>query len=132
VLPDEKQSNYIFSATQERSTVPRKQYVPKSLSELLDFIAHMMLASPTFKDKTGYLPRQNIDTTFHSFNEGLLAVRKKLGEERYAQLRAMSDRARALFESDPDDKTGEADAGQTLILQMEDILMSVARRRAPE
>lgn len=91
-----------------------------------------MLSSPTFKDKTGYLPRENIDTTFFSFNEGLLAVRAELGEERHAILKAMSDKMRALFEVDPDDKTGETRQGQMLIREMEEILKSVNISRAPE
>lgn len=39
-------------------------YVPQSIGEVLAYLSHMMLASPTFKDKTGYLPKENIDTTF--------------------------------------------------------------------
>ena len=112
--------------------MPYKPYVPKGVGELLAYLAHMLLASPTFKDKTGYLPRENIHTTFYSLNEGLLAVRKKLGEERYATLRALSDRMRALFEADPEDKTGETEAGQMLIHEMEDILRSAAKRPAPK
>ena len=101
-----------------------KPYVPQSIGELLDCLAHIMLNSPTFKDETGYLPRENIDTTFFSLNEGLLAVRKKLGDERYATLRALSDKMRALFEADPDDKTGDTHAGRMLIHEMRDILTS--------
>ncbi|HTT85364.1 MAG TPA: hypothetical protein VMF67_17945 [Rhizomicrobium sp.] len=110
--------------------MPYKPYVPKSLSELWDYLGHMMLSSPTFKDRTGYLPRENIDTTFLSLNEGLLAVRKKLGEECYAELKAMSDKMRTLFEADPDDTTGDAQAGRKIIREMEDILRSVRKRRA--
>jgi hypothetical protein len=87
-----------------------------------------MLSSPTFKHKTGYFPRENIDTAFLGLNEGLQVVRKKLGEEHYATLKAMSDKMRALFESDPDDKSGATQAGRELVLEMEDILKSVARR----
>lgn len=109
-----------------------KPYVPQDISELLDLIAFMTLSSPTFKDKTGYFPQQSIDTTFFSLNEALLVVRKELGEERYATLRALSDRMRALFEADPEDKTGETEAGQMLIHEMEDILRSAAKRPAPK
>lgn len=112
--------------------MPHTPYVPQSASELLDFLAHMLFASPTFKDKTGYLREMNIDTTFLSFNEGLLFIRKRLGEERYATLKAMSDKMRALFEADPEDKTGDTQAGRMLIHEMEDILMSVAKREPPE
>jgi len=110
--------------------MPYKPYVPQDVGELLDYLAHMRLASPTFKDKTGYLPRENIDTTFFSLNEGLLVIRKKLGDERYAVLKALSDKMRASFESDPDDKTGDARVGRSLIREMEDILESIAKREA--
>lgn len=107
-----------------------KPYAPQDVGELLGYLAHTMLASPTFKDKTGYLPRENIDTTFFSLNEGLLAIRKEVGEERYAALKAMSDKMRVLFEADPDDRTGDTRAGQMLIHEMEDILTDVAKRAA--
>lgn len=55
-----------------------KPYVPQDVGELLDYLGYMMLASPTFKDKTGYFPRQNIDTAFLGLNEGLLVARKVL------------------------------------------------------
>lgn len=108
--------------------MPRKSYVPQSIGQLLDFLGHMMLAAPKFK--TRLLPRVNIDTTFFSLNEGLLVVRRKLGEERYTELRAISDKMRMLFESDPDDKTGDTHAGRMLIREMEDILTDVAKREA--
>jgi hypothetical protein len=92
----------------------------------------MMLKSPTFKDKTGYLPRQNIDTAFLALNEGLEVVRQKLGEERYAALRTLSDQMRVLLESDADDTNGGAKAGRKLIREMEDILKSAAKRRPSE
>ena len=108
--------------------MPYKPYVPQSVGELLDLLSSMMLAAPTFKDKTGYFPRRNIDTVFSSLNDVFLVVRKKLGEKRYAALRAMSDKMRALFEADPEDTTGDTHAGCMLIQEMEDILRSVAKR----
>jgi tRNA 2-selenouridine synthase SelU len=110
----------------------RKSYVPKGIGELLAYLSHMMLASPTFKDESGYLSWENIDTTFFSLNQGLLVIRKKLGEERYATLRAMSDKMRALFEADPEDKTGDTHAGCILIQEMEDILRAVSKRAVPK
>jgi len=109
-----------------------RPYIPQDGSELLDQLAYMMLKSPTFKDRTGYFPRQNIDTAFFALNEGLLTLRKTLGEERYATLKALSDKMRALFEADPEDKTGDARAGRMIIREMEDILKSAARRRGSE
>ena len=107
-----------------------KPYVPQNVGELLDYLAYMVLSSPKFKDKTGYFPQENIDTAFFGLNEGLLGVLRELGEERYAALRATSDKMRALFESDPDDKTGDAQAGRMLIYEMEDILTDTAKREA--
>lgn len=105
-----------------------KPYIPQNVGELLEQLAYMMLASPTFKDKTGYFPRDNIDTAFFSLNEGLVLSRKKLGEERYATLRALSDKMKALFEADPNDQTGDTRTGHMLIHEMEEILRSVTKR----
>lgn len=110
--------------------MPYKPYVPQDIGELLDQLAYMRLASPIFEDETGYLPGRNIGTAFFSLNEGLLCIRKKLGEERYGALRALSDKMRTLFEADPDDKTGDTHAGRMLTHKMEDILKSVAKRGA--
>jgi len=107
-----------------------KPYIPKDFGELMDHLAHMLFAAPKFN--TRLLPRENIDTTFCSLNEGLLAVRKKLGEERYTALKALSDKMRALFEADPDDKTGDTQAGREIIHEMEGILKSAAKRRGPD
>ena len=109
-----------------------KPYVPKGIGELLDHLAHMRLASPIFKDETGFLPHENIDTAFYSLNEGLLAIRKKLGEERYAALRMLSDKTRALFDADPGDNTGDARAGRKLIYEIEDTLRKVSKRTIPK
>ena len=106
-----------------------RPYIPQTVGELMDKIRAMMLSAPTFKDKTGYFPGKNLDTEFFALNEGLLAVRKKLGEERYAALKALSDKMRPLFEADPEDKTGETQAGREIIHEMEDILGSAAKRR---
>lgn len=106
--------------------MPYRPYIPQNIGELMDQLGSMMLGAPTFKDKTGYFP-QNIDTEFFALNEGLLVIRKKLGEERYAALRTLSDKMRALFEADPEDKTGETQAGREIIHEMEDILKSNRR-----
>jgi hypothetical protein len=110
--------------------MPYKPYIPGSIGELLDYLAHMLFGAPTFKDKTGYLPQENIEITFLSLNEGLLVMRGDIGEIHYAELRAMSDRMRALFEADPENETGDTRAGRKLILEMEDILTDVAKREA--
>ena len=102
--------------------LPYKTYVPQTTGELWDLLGSMMLGAPTFKDRTGYFPERNIETTFVALEGGLNAVRKKVGEERYAALVALSQRMRPLFEADPEEMTGEASAGMQLLRDMEDIL----------
>jgi hypothetical protein len=56
-------------------------YIPQTISELMDKLGSMMLDAPIFKDRAGYFLQKSIDIEFYALNEGLLAVRKKLGEE---------------------------------------------------
>jgi len=86
-----------------------------------------MLTSPTFRDLTDYFD-QNIDTEFTALNEGLKVIRSKLGEERYAELAAMSDRMRVLFEADPEDTNGDAEKGREFIDQMQTALKRSGRK----
>jgi hypothetical protein len=63
-----------------------------------------------------------MEHTFRELHEGLNFNRQTLGEPRYHELTQMSDRIRALFEADPDDKTGETLQGREIILKMEEIV----------
>lgn len=101
---------------------PYTPYIPQTTGELWDLIGGLMLDAPTFEDKLGYFPGRSIETEFAALNGGIEAVRKKIGEERYSALVALSDRMRVLFEADPEDKTGEAQAGRRILRDMEDIL----------
>jgi len=107
---------------------PYNPYIPKDISEIIDLLSMMMLSAPTFVDKTGYFPRRNIDTVFFELHEGLRLIRKKLGEELYLKLAEMSDKMRAYFDSDPEDKTGDTLKGYTLISEMQDLLKQRARK----
>lgn len=100
---------------------PYDPYVPETIGELIDQLGSMMLSSPTFVDTLGDFP-QNIDSEFFVLKEGLKAVRKKIGEERYARCLEMADRMRAHFEADPEDKTDDSLAGRQLIADMMAIL----------
>jgi len=102
--------------------------VPQNIVELLEVTTSMLLSAPRFLDKTGYFPFKNLDYTFRQLNEGLSFNRQTLGEERYQKLIRMSDQMRALFEADPDDKTGETLEGCKIIHQMEDVLRQVGRK----
>ncbi|BAK66255.1 hypothetical protein SLG_15800 [Sphingobium sp. SYK-6] len=107
-----------------------KPYIPQGVSEIWDFLGAMMLSAPTFKDKTGYFPDRNIETEFFALNEGLKSIRKKVGEENYQALVALSDKMRAHFEADPEGKTGDGIRGRDCITEMEEILKASARRKA--
>jgi len=98
----------------------RYPYIPQTKGEMMDYLAMVMLSSPTFKDD--YFPYRNVETVFYSLNEGLKAIRKKVGEERYAELVSLSDRMRAHFEADPEDKTEDTIKGRELVHRMEDII----------
>ncbi|HLW89963.1 MAG TPA: hypothetical protein VKS78_01510 [Roseiarcus sp.] len=107
---------------------PYKPHIPKDVSEIMDQLGFMMLKSPTFIDKMGYFPSRNIDTVFHQLNEGLRLIRGKLGEERYLKLMEMSDRMRAHFEADPEDKTDDSLKGRAIIHEMEVLLKQKVRK----
>ena len=107
---------------------PTKLYIPQGGSEIIDHLALMMLYSPMFIDKTGYFPHRNIDTVFQQLNEGLQLIRGRLGEARYLKPRDMSDRMRAHFEADPEDKTDDSLKGREIIMQMEDLLRQSIRK----
>lgn len=109
---------------------PFKSYVSQTISELDDKLGWMMLNAPKFEDELGYFPGMNLETTFIGLNESLDTLRSKLGEELYAKMRDMSDSMRALFEVDPEIKTGEAVAGCRIIQEME--LMLRRKPAAPK
>ena len=110
---------------------PYQPYIPQSAGEIIEKLGWMMLYSPKFEDDSGYFPGRNLDTTFFSLNEGLQAIRNRLGEERYAALLALSDRMRTHFEADPENKTDDTLAGRALILEMMDLLKNLRRPKAP-
>lgn len=101
---------------------PYKPYVPKGVSEIRELLGMMMLSSPKFADRTGHFPEKGVETVFFALNESLRLIRKKLGEERYHKLTDMSDRMRAHFEADPENKTDDTLKGRAIIHEMEDLL----------
>ncbi len=107
---------------------PYKPYIPKGISEIMDYLGMMTLESPTFIDRTGYFPSRNLEMAFYELNEGLRLIRGKLGEERYRKLMEMSDRMRAHFEADPENKTDDTLKGRAIIEQMEAVLMQGGRK----
>jgi hypothetical protein len=107
---------------------PVKMYIPENVQEILELVISMQIKAPKFVDKTGYLPFLNLDYVFQQLHQGFARNRQTLGDERYQELMRMSDRMRALFEADPEDKTGETLEGCKILHQMEDILRQVRRK----
>ena len=105
-----------------------RMYVPGNVGEVIDQLNHMLLGAPKFEDKTGYFPIRNLEYDFQQLAGGLNNIRQALGEARYQELTGMSDRMRALFEADPEDKTGDTLQGCKIIHEMEDILRQVRRK----
>jgi hypothetical protein len=103
-------------------------YVPQSVQELLELVVSMLSAAPRFLHNAGYLPFVNRDYVFRQLHEGLSRNRSSPGEQRYHELTKMPDRMRALFEADPEDKTGQTLQGCRIIHEMEDILKQVGRK----
>ena len=83
-------------------------------------LAMMMGTSPTFKDD--YFISQTLDTVFTAFFSGLAASKEDLGSARYELLAELTTKARAMFESDPEERTGAAKEGQRILWQMDEIL----------
>lgn len=108
--------------------VKYKPYIPKNISEIAVLLGDMMLSAPKFVDKSGLFPGLDINATFFELNEGLKVVRSRVGEEDYARLAELSNRMRAHFEADPEDKTEDGIKGRDCILAMEDILKSLRPR----
>lgn len=54
-----------------------------------------------------------------------------MGEENYARLVDLVNRAKLLFEADPEDVTGQADEGHRLLLEMDDVI-TAARPTRPK
>lgn len=103
-------------------------HVAQNIQELLELLTSMLLSSPKFTDKTGYMPFLNLDYVFRELHEGLASNRQTLGEERYHELIRLSDRMRTHFEADPENKTGETRQGRDIIHDMEDILRQVRQK----
>lgn len=83
-------------------------------------MAMMVIAAPTFK--SDYFTEQTLETVFVAFVEGLAVAKDELGTQRYQSLVGLTAKARALFESDPWEKTGAAKEGQRILWEMEDLL----------
>jgi hypothetical protein len=109
---------------------PAKMRVPQNIGQLRDLLSTILLSAPKFLDKTGYHPYRDLDYVFQQLLAGLDHNRATLGEERYVQLKGMSERMRALFEADPESKTGETLQGYKIIHEVEDILDEVRRKSA--
>jgi len=96
------------------------RYIPQDVGELRDFLTSFMSAAPTFVDPD--FTWMTIDTQFLTLHDGLQVVRARIGEASYAKAIEISGRMRALFEADPEDKTGQAHEGCLLIWEIDKLL----------
>lgn len=103
-------------------------HAPGDIREILVLLGWILVKAPRFIEKSGYFQSMSVEYVFGRLKEGLGNVRETLGEEHYQRLVQMSDRMQALFEADPDDKTGETLQGCKIIHEMEDILQQVRRK----
>lgn len=108
-----------------------KPYVPQGISSVVDHLGSMMLSAPKFKSRLPWAFEENIDTNFFELNEGLKTVRREVGEDTYARLVALSDKMRAHFEADPEDKTDDCLKGRDCIEDMTELLLASRKRKAP-
>lgn len=106
-----------------------KLYIPQTVGEVVDQLGSMMLAAPKFKSRLPWDFEEDINTNFHQLNEGLKKVRRQVGEETYAQLVALSDKMRAYFEADPEDKTEDGIKGRDCIDEMINLLRTSRKRK---
>ena len=104
-------------------------YIPASLGEIYDLLGAMISDAPTFIDDLSEFPERNIDTVFRQLTESFDIVRKKVGEERYATLTNIAERAKALFLADPNVGNGKTDQGRELLFEIEDIVQTARRKR---
>ena len=103
-----------------------EEYVPKTKGELHDFLAMMMLNAPTFR--SDYFRGRSVETIFVALSASLDLLRKEMGEQAYLTMAELAQQMREKFEADPEDKTGDTNAGCRMIQQMEDILYPQSRR----
>lgn len=103
-------------------------YIPQTLSEIQDMLTSMIGGAPTFLSDNDH--RRTIDTEFYALDAGFAVVRKKLGEERYAEAIDLSARAKALFLDDPEETNGKTMEGIKLIWALEEIVQDARNRRS--
>src|SRR5579863_8054680 len=105
-----------------------RMHAPRDVQEILVLLGWILVKAPRFMERSGYFQSMNIEYIFSRLTEGLGNVRQAPGDSRYQELMQMSDWMRALFEADPDDKTGETLEGCKIIHKMEDMLREARRK----
>lgn len=105
----------------------QKRYMPEDIGDVLDHLELMLGPAPKFDFSSHLFPNRNIDSEFYVLNEGLTTIRNEVGEEIYTSLSSLSNRMRAHFEADPDDKNGETSNGIECLHEMYEILNTFLR-----
>jgi hypothetical protein len=104
-------------------------YIPKQLSEIQDFINGMPRAAPKFDEVTFYGYPMTIDNEFGRLLIGLMAVRDKLGDDRYRKTVELANAAKALFLADPDSTQGKVSEGVDMLMAIDQLLEEVRGER---
>jgi hypothetical protein len=99
------------------------------MGEVRDYVGSMVLGAPRFIHKSGFFPDHDIHTEFFAITEGFKTIRRRLGEDNYQRAVALLERAKALFEADPDDRTGDTAKGLECLFEIEDMLKAASRRK---
>jgi hypothetical protein len=107
-------------------TIDPRIFIPENLGDVDDQLGSMMLDAPLFTHSPSRI-RHTLELAFLKLNEGLKRIRSDLGDELYERLARMSDQMKALFQADPEDKTGETAAGQRIIMQMQELIQARAK-----
>jgi hypothetical protein len=100
--------------------IDNKGYIPKTADEVVDLLTLILYKSPTFTDS--FFIHRNVETVFSQLNAGLQNIRRKIGEEKYAQLTSLAAATREHFEADPEDSNGQAREGRKLVREMRAIV----------
>lgn len=104
-------------------------FIPNGIGEINDMLSAMILGAPTFEDKSGYFPDRNAETEFFALNEGLRRIQRKIGDERYLKVIELSNKAKAHFQADPEDKTEDGIKGRDCLMDIQETLRDSNRRQ---
>lgn len=112
-----------------RDIYGERLYIPEQLSEIQDMIIGMTGDAPRFDEVTFFGYPKTIDNEFGRLSIGLMAVKDKLGDDRYLKTVELANVAKALFLADPNSTNGKTDEGLDQLMAIYDVLEEVRGER---